>query len=525
MKKGILRKVICLAISLVLLAGMTACGGGGDEPAGEKGGLSISIVQKGYGVDWLKAMEKPFEEQTGIAVDITVKTGNMAQSAFDNELESLSSSTDLFFTMRPWFAQDVYKGRITAKGKAYDCLYADISDVWNSKVDEGSNLTIKDKMAQTYVDALNIEGKYYNLPWAGGVFGLVRNVNVWDKLNLTDSDIPYTTDELFALCDRIKDQTAPFIYSLEDEYYIGWSPIFFGQYEGVENVKNFMDGKDPDGNVSKHIYTYDGQLEAMKIIKTLVDDANGYQHKLSTSIDFTSMQGQFLNGQALFSINGSWLENEMGANFSKANVDMLKTPVISSIVNKLSFKNLGKKEADAKLVEIIKYVDAIDAGENPSKPSGITDKDIEIVTEARHYSYVASGVDHRAYIPAYSKNIDNAKEFLKFMYSDKGLNIYYETLKGAMLPATPVNGFTNKNLSLSNFRVSVNKAQEEGFVYDREPKTRYFALNKISTCFENGGDPFVILRNSVQTASAVIKMNNDEVQSKWNDISSSLGVK
>ena len=28
----------------------------------------------------------------------------------------------------------------------------------------------------------NVDGKYYGLPWANGIMGIVRNKNVWDKL-------------------------------------------------------------------------------------------------------------------------------------------------------------------------------------------------------------------------------------------------------------------------------------------------------------------------------------------------------
>ncbi len=515
--KKVLKRVLAAGLVGLMCVGVTACGGsGGGGQAGKNGYLKISIENRGYGTDWLTAMVEEFEKESGINVDVNIKVGASGGAAFDSELESLSSDTDLFITKRGWFAEDVYKGTISAKGQSYDCLYADLSDVWASVVDEGSDLTIADKMNDLYDEAFDIEGKYYALPWAGGVYGLVRNVNVWNDLGLTEEDVPYTTDQLFALCDKVKGDVAPFIYSLEDEYYTAWSPIFFGQYEGVEAVNNFMSGKDPDGEVSQYVYTYDGQVEAIKVIETLMDDANGYQHAKSTSIDFTSMQGQFLNGAALFSVNGSWLENEMGANFASANVDMIKTPVISSIVERLSFKD------DAKLVEVIKYVDEVDAGNSPKKPAGVKDEDIAIVTEARHYSYMAGGVDHRAYVPSYSAHIEEAKEFLKFMYSDKGLNIYYETLNGATLPATPVNGYTSE-IEMTEFRKSVNKAETEGFLYDREPKSRYYVLSYLSTCFQNGTDLIGDLRAG-KTAQDIVNANSAYIDGKWDSIVKSLSA-
>lgn len=531
------KKLLTICMTVCCAFSAVACGGnsgGGNEGDGT---LTISVVKLGYGVEWLNKLAAAFEKKENIKVTINPPAiGATGQAALDTEIESKASSTDLFFNKRGWFSKAVYEGSIVAtNGQRYDCLYEDLTDVWNSVVDEGSNKTIKDKMDPTYVTSSEIEGKYYSLPWAGGVYGIVRNLSKWEELGLTDNDVPYTTNELFELCDKVKSDVAPFIYSLENEYYSGWLPIFFAQYEGKENAEMFMSGKDPDGEVSEHIYTYDGQIEALKVLQTLL--GNGYQHDKSSAIDFTSMQGQFIRGAALFSINGSWLESE-AANFSAAKLDMIKTPVISSIVQKLSFcptdgngKKIKadnftaeqKKAADEKLVEVIKYVDAIDAGETATKPADVTDDDIKKVTEARHYSYMAGGTDHQAYIPSYAAHVENAKKFLKFMYSDEGLNIYYEALKGTMLPATPVNGYSSE-LSLSDFRKSVNAATAEGYVFDRIEKARYFVLGSVSACFTNSVKPVVAIREK-KTPQYIIDENSKDVANKWSSIKQMLNIK
>lgn len=534
--KKLFIKIASVCLAVVSAAGLCACGDSGGKGEGVNGYLKISAVKLGYGVDWLNAMIEEFEKSSGINVDLSVVNGAAGQDALDDEIESLASDTDLFFNKRGWFAKGVYEGSISAKGKNYDCLYADLSDVWNSVADEGSAKTVKDKMDATYANAFDIEGKYYALPWAGGVYGIVRNLSVWKDLGLTDSDVPYTTNELFELCDKIKANKAPFIYSLKKEYYSGWLPIFFAQYEGKENAENFMKGLDPDGELSENLYTYDGQVEAIKILKTLLDSANGYQYSRSESIDFTAMQGLFIRGEALFSINGSWLETE-ASNFDNAQLDMIKTPVISSIVNKLSFcpteggkkikyDNLTaeqRKAADEKLSEVIKYVDKTDAGETAEKPAGVTDEDIKIVTEARHYSYMAGGTDHQAYVPSYSSHIREAKEFLKFMYSDKGLNIYYKTLKGTTLPATPVGGY-EEGVTLSEFRKSVNAATKEDFTFDRVEKARLFVLNNVNAYFSNGVTPVTAIREG-KTPQEIININDKTIRDNWEDYKQKLGIK
>ena len=226
----------------------------------------------------------------------------------------------------------------------------------------------------------------------------------------------------------------------------------------------------------------------------------------------------------------AWLEIEMGTNFDSANVDMIKTPVVSSIVNRLSFGNdssLTEDQKDDRLVELIKYVDAVDAGGTPALPTyaaeATVENDIAIVTEARHYSYMAGGTDHQAYIPSYSQHIREAKEFLKFMYSDRGLQIYYESMQGAMLPAMLTEGsYDASGMQLSGFRESVNAAQLDGFVYDREPTARYFVLPHISACFENGVSPVVALRGG-DSAMDIITDNRNSIGSRWETIAGLLG--
>ena len=523
--KNVVKKGLALCLATITFGSLTACGGGGSDDSNDNV-LQIAAVRMGYGTAWLDAIAEEFTKETGIKVDKSIKVGQAGAEALDTEIESLASSNDLFFNKRAWFPKSVYEGTISVQGQKYDCLYADISDVWASVVDEGSGKTIEDKVDSTYAAAYHIDNKYYALPWAGGVFGIVRNLDVWESLGLTDADMPYTTDQMFALGDKIKSQKAPFIYSLESEYYSGLLPIWFAQYEGKANTELFLSGKDPDGEMSPYIYTYDGQLEALKVMQKLVPlvQDGGYQHNKSTSIDFTSMQGQFLRGEALFNVNGSWLENEAAANFKDSETDIIKTPVISAIVKKLSFKSLEATAADAKLAEIVKYVDAVDAGESATKPEGVTDEDIQIVTEARHYAYVAGGIDHQAYIPSYSNNIDAAKEFLKFMYSDKGLNIYYNTLNGATLPAMPVKAYENTSLELSTFRKSVNVATEEGFVYDRLEKVRFYVLPQVSTTFANGVKPINALVAG-STPESIIATNSSDIESKWNSIQQLLGIK
>lgn len=77
-------------------------------------------------------------------------------------------------------------------------------------------------------------------------------------------------------------------------------------------------------------------------------------------------------------------------------------------------------------------------------------------------------------------------------------------------------------MALSGFRESVNAAQLDGFVYDREPTARYFVLPHISACFENGVSPVVALRGG-DDAMDIITDNRNSIGSRWETIAGLLG--
>ena len=114
------------------------------------------------------------------------------------------------------------------------------------------------------------------------------------------------------------------------------------------------------------------------VVEKLVFNKNGFQHKKSQSLNFTSMQGQFLKGQAVFCVNGAWVELEQGSSFPNVKIDYIKTPIISALSQKLSYYDADDAEGnDEKLAAIVKYVN----GQTTEKPSFATDSDIETVRD------------------------------------------------------------------------------------------------------------------------------------------------
>lgn len=518
---------------LVLAACFTGACGGGAGGGGAKNDpqtLNIEAAQLGYGLDWLDAISAGWSAKTGNKVNITRKIGATGNDSIVNEIESLASSNDMFIYRSADYARKVYEGQVKVGGQTYDCAFLDITDICTTALEGESGATISSKMIPLLNDIYCINDKYYGLPWIEGNVGIVRNVDLWEKLGLTDEDLPLTTDQLFETCDKIKEATAadikfknvaPFLYSAEDEYYTMFMESWFLQYEGEQGAKNFLAGKDPSGVVSPNLFTYQGQQEMFAVVEKLLKSTNGYQHIKSEGLDFTSMQGQFLKEQAVFCITGSWLEIEMGASYPNVRVDYIATPIVSALAKKLSFYNEAASDNDAKLRELVKYVDSTASGYE-NKPSFATENDVDTVRDARKFSYACQGGEHTLVGSSYSTKTDLIKSFIQYMYSDEGMNIYYKSTRGGTLPFELSANGSYDEIELSYFQKSV-KAIDKNRIFSYCSSARMFSIGGVNIKFLNGVSEYIrALANGTITGSQIMQKNRTYMQENWSLISSKL---
>lgn len=517
--RKLLSTLLAATLALTTLVGFSACGGRGD--VSDPDAIQISVAKMGYGTDWLHNIANAYTAKTGNKVQITEEIGQDGNSKIAEQVESCASTIDISVTETA-IAKNIYNGSVSAGGVTYDCLYADLTDVYTAQLDGENGATIESKMDEAYKNLSKYGDKYYSLPWQHGITGIVMNNAKWKELGFTDSDIPVTTEQLFDICDRIVAKNkgvSPFIYSGEDEYYTMISPIFFAQYEGNQSMNFFLNGRDPEGEVSEHIYTYQGQLEALKVMQELIA-TKGYQDSRSKGLNFSDMQGYFLNGSSVFCVNGSWLEIEM-SNYEGADIGFMRMPVISTIVERATSLKTAATNAGTSVDEmLVKVIEEIDAGKTSSSYKGVTQEDFDIVKEARSMSYLSSGGSAVVCIPSYSKHVDLAKDFLKFMYSDEGLNIYYKTLKGAPLPLTPTTGYKSEGVTLSTFRKTINEALDDGFVFNYNSTAKIFVLGGVDKYFTNGTNSIVsnFTSSEPSTPEQIITVNRNYVKNNWSNI-------
>ena len=478
--KRILALLLCL-VSLVACFAGAGCKKGLTEEQ-KQNALIIEYYKAGYGEVWIQNLAAAYTEKTGQEVVLLPRSGNEGLSTMTTSLKSGTAHTDLFFTSNPSF-DDVYQGRANINGTIYDSWYADISSVYNATL-EGENVKVKDKMFDAFEDYYRMpddgkyySGKYYFFPWVTGMLGIVVNMNVWNEV-AAGKEFPRTTNELLELCADVKDETAPLIYSLGDEYFTSFYQIFMNQYEGNEGMDEFYAGYAPNGGdrYDTHMVAYDGFLKTLEFFEEWLKPENGYSHADSASLTFMQMQGAFLNGAALMNINGDWLEREMLTKYPDANIAVMKTPVLSSVVDKTSFKDNANKEAILRAA--IDYVD----GKTATIPAECSADDIAYIREARAVEYV-TGNNTIALVPSYSNQIESAKDFLIFMASDEGMKIFSEGTSGCELPFDYTTPYTPAKIS--TFRSSINAAlavSEKRFVNNKD---RIFSAGGVSVYLYN----------------------------------------
>lgn len=93
---------------------------------------------------------------------------------------------------------------------------------------------------------------------------------------------------------------------------------------------------------------------------------------------------------------------------------------------------------------------------------------------------------HNAVIPAASDDIDEAKRFLKFMYSDKGIKIYSDSVYACGLPVRYTDEQIAEIAGDSALIQSAYKMLDNAYLtFNSGSKNRVFAQNGLSPVFHN----------------------------------------
>lgn len=456
MKKSIksVKKYITLLLSACMLFSAVGCGQETISEGEDTTNLYIYAANKGYGTKMLEALCKEFENRnSGVKVHFKSTT---LESQITNtfELGGKENNYDIYFTctgsMYSFLSDYAFEG--------YSESLYDLTEIYQTKL-PGENVTIEEKMYPYFTDYFNTgtesNPKYYALSWATGTMGMCYNVDVVKEVFGEDyaSKLPKTTTELKEFAVELKNAgMTPFIFPGGSDYFtFSMLPVWWAQYEGLENFEHFLDGKAYDevtGNYiySAKIYEQQGRLEALEAMYDLVNYEDGLVYKNANDYDnnnFRTLQTRFVTkgqGYAMYP-NGDWFEQESVLS-GNTEIAMMKSPVISSIIDRLSTVN-----SETELREVISYVD----GDIQTLGKDYSQEDIEEVREARNMLATSHGLGHTCWVPAYTNAPTLVKKFLLFMYSEEGAKIYKENCAGGFLPMT----CDYSDVNLSSFEQSV----------------------------------------------------------------------
>ena len=508
-----LKRIVALLLAMILCAGcLAACG---DSTQQQSGGdpqkdIEIAYWNAGLGDQWLKDVIAAF---TAKYPEYNVfYTASAAANTINSTLELEGNTVDLYFTSERADTSD----------------FITLDDMLNATA-KGDQKPLIEKFNVNYLkNAQSADGHYYQITYGGGVVGIIYNKALFEKAGITQ--LPRTTNELAIVCDKLFSQgISPICHFAPEGYYGYLSDALIYQYDREGYTETFYSCTDANGvSPSKEVFTTkDGRYEVLKAYEKIL--TTDYVMEGSNSIDHVTSQTMFLNDSAAMMVNGSWIANEMASvEGSMDNFEMMRTPVLSAITDKLT-----TVKTDAQLRSVITAIDNVHDGvkqlSDYESGEGYTVEGVEVSKEDWDYIYtarftVASNFSgENACIPSYSENIEGAKAFLSFLYSDEGYRVYAKALKNPM-PMTLSDGSALDTSDWNAFQISQVEILEEAVAMPCYYVASRHNIFKVGGATKFADVPYVSRlcasnKDDRKSADAIweeiIAKVNDEYENKW----------
>lgn len=406
------KRLIALILVVVMTMSLVACGGKKTGGKGSNGGKEVEIAywHAGIGIDWLEEMVNAFNSSQS-DWNVTFK-----ESAVKESLTSALGMEDVDTT-------DLY-----IAGQCYETEYMEPLDDLLNCTAEGDKKTIGEKMNPNYLStARAADGKVYTLSAGSSLYGIIYNKELFKKAGI--DVLPRTTDEIAVACDKLlENDITPWAIFGNWAYWDFFIEAWQAQYDGYSYYMNNyhactnVDGISPSRVV---LEKQDGRYAVLRAMEKLITPE--YVVDGAAAEDHITMQTKFLNTDIGMMVNGNWLTKEMSEVGSTENFGLMKTPVISEITEKLTTIS-----DDDTLRAVVSAIDEVVEDESKLAQyksddgyvvdgANISEIDWDYVKDARTTSPVGFST---AFIPKYSDAIEGAKEFLKFLCSDKGMEIF-----------------------------------------------------------------------------------------------------
>lgn len=415
--------------------------------------IEVKVVVAGYGTDWLTALASRFNEIYKAEGYEVVITQTDTQDFAKNEISyPKKCTTDIFFEYNN--IDDLLNKSYSILKQKNTALLEDLSDVYNSpainanKQPEGKNII--DRMSPVVSENMKYYGMLkgfdglYGIPWQGGYNGIYVNKIKLAEFGFTTDNL-LTTDDLKAVINACApEKTEAALTDPNGFFPVAWSQkvapgywdfmfqALMAQYEGTQSFENFVNFVPDEGTMKEKGYTvYEkrGILEALKVVEFLED--RDLCVPGTSSMDHVTAESRVATGKSLMVVAGDYMYKELEKDYSDyyENITPIKWPVISALGVKLGLCGTTHEAGaecsacNEKLREVVKAVDGGKTNEEIENLLGVNATQVAAVREAR-CQYMGGSGTVAASIPSYSDAKKGAKLFLRFMYSDEGMQIF-----------------------------------------------------------------------------------------------------
>ena len=423
MKK--ITKALNLILACVVGFGALSFVGCGDEKNKDidptKTQLEINHYLGGVGNAWLYDVKTRFEAAYSDYQGVNGKVG------VEVRINDQKKDGEALFTELGTTSDEIF---FTDKSKLYDMVLSDyvldISSVVTEQNADGK--TIESKLTDQQKSYFKMDGKYYALPHYESFGGLTYNVNIFNDYELffakggcPSEFCAFTYDEFFVLCDKMKGDVTPFIWSGQfGKAYMNYLlSALYADYEGSE-VKTAFDF---NGTLTHIVKSVNGDVVEFEPA-TEINNENGYLAFKSAGYYYSlKFVERMLSDTDYYSAN----LNSNAHSHTQAQIDY----VLSEFDQK--FNQNGKPIA--MLVEGSYW-------ENEAKDYGVFDRVKKYGKSAAdcRYAYMpvpkvneelvgtkcttGEGLGNISFISSKiaSEKVDLAKKFLMFCYTDESLD-------------------------------------------------------------------------------------------------------
>ncbi len=318
--KNLFKKLAATIACVTTIFTLAACGGkdsGGSKNPNvpDNGTITVMLLEKGLGKDFLNDVRDDFYNETGITVEV------YGDPNIDENIKNMMLTGDA--------PDDIY-----LTGLTYDWInwvnsgnIEDLTDLCNEKYDDGK--TINDKIAPEIRNLGKIGDHRFIIQLPYCPTGIVYNQDMLNDLyekKLVDSNVfPTDWNALVKLAKDVSNanykyknnskKTYGIVWGTEEEdlmdtYKTLWAQTDYEKYSAYFNQS---------GDLDKSLFVNDATKKALEALYDLIDPVGG---KSTTSVPqmlttkHTDGYESFLRGEALMCFAGSWFESEERANIS-----------------------------------------------------------------------------------------------------------------------------------------------------------------------------------------------------------------